>query len=124
MQCESAPDANVSDQDKFFQGNHLLESIDALSSNNIYSSNTSKNIYLTIESNSNAHFIFKSNSGEYLAAALPYDKMRFQFIPEESTEQPYCKFRWMPYPMFTSTNWQTYVVYYVIAVKKSQIQQK
>lgn len=124
MYCENDPEANISDQDKFFRGNHPLESIDALSGNNPYSVNPSKNVYLTIESNSNAHFIFKSNTGEYLTAALPCDKMRFQFIPEESTDQPYCKFRWNPNATFTSANWQSNVVYYVVAVKKSQIRQK
>jgi hypothetical protein len=126
MYCESDPDAYVSEQEKFFRGNHLLASVDIIPDNNkaTYIPAT-KEIYLEVDNKVNtAQFMFKNNNGEYMVAILPYNMMRFQFLSEDATEQPYCKFRWNPNASFSTGNWQGGIVYYVIAIKKSQIRSK
>ena len=120
------PDANVSDQEKFFRGNHALASLDVIPDNskNLYAPAT-KEIYLEVDVKGNtAQFIFKNNSNEYMTAILPYDIMRFQFLSDDATDQPYCKFRWNPGVTFTTGNWSHSIVYYVIGIKKSQIRSK
>lgn len=113
----------VSEKDKFFRGNHLLESMEIGSETNIYTPRSDKTIYLTIHGATNiSNFMFKGNNGSYINASLPYNRMQLQFIPEESTEHPYCKFRWSTSCCFKQFEWQDEVVYYVIAIKKSQIQ--
>lgn len=121
-------EAMLSEKDKFFRGNHPLESVEIISDSGSfrqYIPNPSKSIYVVVYSQTNkAQILFKSNTGEYINALLPYDKMRFQFLSDESTEQPYCKFRWSTDYDFNSSNWQDDMIYYVVAVKKTQIRQK
>lgn len=126
MYCDEDPNAYASDKDKFFRGTHPLETLSSIPDSGRASMYTpAHDIYLEVDAKANtARFIFKNNNNEYMTAILPYDIMRFQFLPEDAFDQPYCKFRWMTDRGFCVGQWKEEVVYFVIGIKKSQIQGK
>jgi hypothetical protein len=108
--------AGLNEMDKFFHGKHPLESFPSFV-------DTIKKIhYVQIDVWANkTHLFWKNYKGETINCILPYDKMRYEFISEDSYDEPYIKFRWNNAESFDCTKWQDYVIYYVVGTKKSWV---
>ena len=111
-----------SDATKFFKGNHQLSTITISPDSSKRYSAATNDFYIQVNNKeNNVKFMFQNTNGEYMNALIPYDKIRFIFLAEDSNTQPYCKFRWNPNSLFTESRWDNDVIYCVIAIKKSQI---
>jgi hypothetical protein len=105
----------ITEADKFFQGVHSLEAFPS------FTDTIKKEHYLQVDIWANkAHIFWKNNSDEIMNVILPYDKMRFEFIPEESYDKPFIKFKWKS-NNFDADKWQDQIIYYIIGIKKSWI---